>query len=107
MLGLFCDSSVAELQGLQLAVEDKGAKILKRICAALSPRTGNSRAKSTDDTLSLSTYERRRGADLIHSLLLAIPPCTVLKLVPVDSEPSLHKVQDLVTFLSCDVNVHR
>lgn len=89
MLGLFCDEP-AHLQGLQLAVEDLGPEVLKRICAAMAQSAGSSR--STDDMLSLSSYEIQRGADVIHSLLLAVPPSAVMKLVPRSTEVSLHKV---------------
>lgn len=89
MLGLFCDEP-AHLPGLQLAVADLGPEVLKRICVAMSQSAGSSR--STDGMLSLSSYEIQRGADVIHSLLLAVPPFAVTKLVPGSAEVPLHKV---------------
>lgn len=97
MLGLFCEADPAQLQGLQLA-ESVGPTVLKRICAAMSQSAGSSR--STDDMLSLSTYEIQRGADVIHSLLLAVPPSAVKKLVPASAEPTLHKVLHLGSHMS-------
>lgn len=94
MLALFCEAKEpAQLQGLQIAVMDQGAAVLKSICTAISQSADSSRRRSTDDMLSVSVYEVKKGADVCHSLLLAVPPSAVTKLVPTKTEPALHKVK--------------